>query len=110
MPDRTRKALSVAALTLAVISTVFPLTIFYVPVMSVAAIICATIAALAGDRIVPIMVSIILVGLQLVSPLMWKTGNLGVTVSLLLLGVAPLVGVALNMRATIDVPARRKAA
>jgi branched-chain amino acid transport system permease protein len=115
MPDGTRKALSVAALALAVVSAVFPLTIvvfgtFYVPVMSVAAIICGTIAALAGDRISPILVSVILVGLQLVSPLAWKTGNLGVTLVLFLLGIAPIVGVVLNMRATIDVPARSKPA
>jgi branched-chain amino acid transport system permease protein len=115
MPDGTRKVLSVAALALAVVSAVFPLTIvvfgtFYVPVISMAAIICATIAALAGDRIFPVLVSVILVGLQLISPLAWKTGNLGVTLALFLLGVAPIVGVVLNMRATIDVPARRKPA
>jgi hypothetical protein len=115
MPLGTRKVLSVAALALAIVSAVYPLTIvifgtFYVPVISVAAIICATIAALAGDRIFPILVSIVLVGLQLVSPLMWKAGNLGLTISLFLLGVAPLVGMVLNMRASIDVPARRKPA
>jgi hypothetical protein len=115
MPDGTRKALSVAALTLAVVSIVFPLTILifgtlHVQVIPVAAIICATLAALAGDRIIPVLASVVFVGLLLVSPLALTAGNLSTTLLLLLLGVAPLVGVALNMRATIDVPARRKPA
>jgi hypothetical protein len=107
MPDRTRKAVSVAAVALAIISAVFPVTfvifgMFYIPVISLAAVICAIIAALAGDRIYPIVVSaIVVVSLQLVSPWAWKSSNLPFLISLFLVGIAPVVALALNVRASV---------
>jgi len=75
-----------------------------VPLVSAAAIICATIAALAGDRMVAVIISaIVLVNLQFVSPWLVETGWKHTTLISTLVWfavVAPEVAIALNIKAT----------
>jgi branched-chain amino acid transport system permease protein len=126
MTDKARRAFSLAALALAVLAMVVPIgpaievgmpVSWIVPFLSAVAAICATIAALAGDRISAVIVSaVVLNNLLLVSPwlrilksdLAWTGGNLAFVIPVWLFGIAPLVAVALNMRASFDVPARKK--
>jgi branched-chain amino acid transport system permease protein len=98
MTDKARMATSVAALALAVLGLVLPAAImgypWHTPLLSLAAVICATRAALADNRVVAALASAIV----LVTP-QPVPASIGATVTIALIGIAPLVAIALNMRA-----------
>jgi branched-chain amino acid transport system permease protein len=98
MTDKAKMAISVAALALAVLGLVLPAAImgypWHTPLLSLAAVICATRAALADNRVVAALASAIV----LVTP-QPVPASIGATVTIALIGIAPLVAIALNMRA-----------
>jgi branched-chain amino acid transport system permease protein len=98
MTDKARMATSAAALALAVLGLVLPAAImgypWHTPLLSLAAVICATRAALADNRVVAALASAIV----LVTP-QPVPASIGATVTIALIGIAPLVAIALNMRA-----------
>jgi branched-chain amino acid transport system permease protein len=98
MTDKAKMATSVAALALAVLGLVLPAAImgypWHTPLLSLAAVICATRAALADNRVVAALASAIV----LVTP-QPVPASIGATVTIALIGIAPLVAIALNMRA-----------
>jgi branched-chain amino acid transport system permease protein len=98
MTDKARMITSVAALALAVLGLVLPAAImgypWHTPLLSLAAVIYATRAALAGNRVVAALASAIV----LITP-QPVPASLGATVTIALIGIAPLVAIALNMRA-----------
>jgi branched-chain amino acid transport system permease protein len=101
MTDRVRMATSAAALTLALLGLALPTFIlgypWHIPILSGAAIVYATRAALADSRTVPVLVSAIV----LITPIPVPAAIIGYAsmVTIALIGITPLVAIALNVRA-----------
>jgi hypothetical protein len=105
MTDRARMATSVGAVLLALLSFVAPPVIvifgyplvWHIPVLSVAAIVYATRAALAGNRVVAAIVSAIV--LMTPEPILASIFGYGALTTIVLVDITPLIGIALNVRA-----------
>ena len=105
MTDRAKMATSVAALTLALLGLILPAVVimgypvvWHTPLLSVAAIICATRAALADNRIVAALASAVVLITSQPVPASLAAGY-GAPVTIALVGIVPLIAIALNMRA-----------
>ena len=103
MTDKARMAAAAAAVVSALLGFLVPLLnvayplIWLTPILSVAAVIYATRAALAGDRIFPAIASVIV--LMTAQPIPASVAGYGATGTIALIGIAPLIAIALNLRA-----------
>lgn len=104
MPARAQIVASTMALALALLGLMLPpvvlgyAVISYIPILSGAAIIHATRAALAGNRLVAVLSSA-LVLMTSQPPISACISGSGAVVAFALISVIPLIAIALNMRA-----------